>query len=114
MARASQTTQVATDYKLVPALTEPTADGDIVDCGGDVQLWVLNESLSSINVTIQATATVEGLPVGNLVVPVAAGQSALIGPLPKSAFGRLSGADKGRAYVDYSAQADVTRGVVKP
>ena len=51
---------------------------------------------------------------GSFVVPVAAGTDALIGPLPKNAFGRTSGADKGRAYVDYSSQASVTRAVVKP
>jgi hypothetical protein len=111
MARASQTTQTATGYKLAPAVTEPTADGDIVDCG-QVRLFVTNGSGGSINVTVLATATVEGLAVGNLVVPVAAGQTALIGPLPKNVFGQTSGADKGRAYVNYSAQTDVDRAVV--
>lgn len=111
MARASQTTQVPVGYKLTPTLTQPTVDGDIVDTG-QVRIWVLNGSGGSINVTVQATATVEGLDVGDLVVPVAAGAVALIGPLPKTAFGQVSGADKGRAYVDYSSQTSVTRGVV--
>lgn len=113
MARASQTTQVATAYKLAPTLTQPTADGDIVDCG-DVHLWVHNGSGGSINVTVQSTATVEGLAVANLVVAVAAGQDALVGPLPKNAFGRKTGDDKARAYVDYSSQTSVTRAVVAP
>lgn len=112
MARASQTTQVPVGYKLTPTLTQPTADGDIVDCG-QVRVWVANDSGGSINVTVTSTATVEGLAVGNLVVAVAAGQTALIGPLPKNVFGQADGADKGRAYVNYSAQTDVTRGVVK-
>lgn len=113
MARASQTTQVPVGYKLAPTLTQPTADGDIVDTG-QVRVWVTNGSGGSISVTVTATATVEGLAVGNLVVPVAAGQTAQIGPLPKNVFGQKDGADKGRAYVNYSAQADVTRAVVRP
>lgn len=111
MARVSQTTQTAVGYKLTPTVTEPTADGDIVDCG-KVSLFVTNGSVSSINVTVLATATVEGLAVGNLVVPVAAGQTALIGPLPKTVFGQTGDTDKGRAYVNYSAQADVDRAVI--
>lgn len=112
MARASQTTQEPVGYKLAPTLTQPTVDGDIVDTG-DVRVFVTNGSGGSINVTVQATATVEGLDVGDLVVPVAAGQTALIGPLPKTAFGQVAGADKGRAYVDYSSQTSVTRAVVR-
>jgi hypothetical protein len=113
MARVSQTTQEPVAYKLAPALTQPTVDGDIVDTG-QVRLWVTNGSGGSINVTVTSTATVEGLAVGNLVVAVAAGVTALIGPLPKTVFGQASGADKGRAYVNYSAQTDVTRAVVRP
>jgi hypothetical protein len=111
MARAPQTTQVATNYKLAPTLTQPTADGDIVDTG-DVRVWVHNGSGGSINVTVTATATVEGLAVGNLVVAVAAGTDALIGPIPKTAFGQKTGDHKGRAFVDYSSQTSVTRAVV--
>jgi hypothetical protein len=111
MARASQTTQVPVGYKLTPTLTQPTVDGDIVDTG-QVRLWVTNGSGGSINVTVQSVATVEGLAVSNLIVAVAAGQTALIGPLPKTVFGQVAGADKGRAYVDYSSQTSVTRGVV--
>lgn len=105
-------TQEPVGYKLTPVLSEPVADGDIVDCG-DVRLWVSNGSLSSITVTVQAVATVQGLDVADLVVPVAAGQTALIGPLPKTVFGRTADPDKGRAYVDYSAVTDVDRAVVK-
>jgi hypothetical protein len=111
MARVSQTTQTATAYKLAPTLTEPTADGDIVDCG-KVHLFVTNGSGGSINVTVLATATVEGLDVADLVVAVAAGQTALIGPLPKTVFGQTGDTDKGRAYVNYSAQTDVDRAVI--
>ncbi len=111
MARASQTTQAAVGYKLAPTLTQPSADGDIVDTG-KVAVFVTNGSGGSINVTVQATATVEGLDVADLVVAVAAGQTALIGPLPKTVFGQTAGADKGRAYVDYSSQTSVTRAVI--
>lgn len=112
MARASQTTQQIVRTGLTPALTAPTADGDIVDCG-NVALMVTNGSGSSINVTVQATASLDGLDVADLVVAVAAGATRLIGPLPVRTFGQPSGsADAGRAYVDYSAVASVTRAVV--
>ena len=117
MARASQATQQPVDYKLTPVLTEPTVDGDVIDAGA-VKLMVTNGSLASVNVTVQATAAVRGLDVEDLVVPVAAGQTALIGPFPKTVFGQPSGAvesgsdDQGRVYVNYSAQADVDRAVI--
>jgi hypothetical protein len=111
MARVSVTTQTAVGYKLAPALTAPTVDGDVIDVG-KVRLWVMNGSGGSINVTVQTPATVRGLDVSELVVAVAAGQTALLGPFPKDVFGRTSGADQGRAYVDYSAVASVTRAVV--
>lgn len=117
MARVSQTTQAAVDYKLAPNLTQPTVDGDVIDAGA-VKLMVTNGSVSSINVTVQAIATVGGLDVEDLVVAVAAGQTALIGPLPKTVFGQPAGAvesgadDAGRVYVNYSAQTDVDRAVI--
>lgn len=117
MARVDVTTQQVTRDGLVPVLTEPTADGDAVDCG-QVALYVTNGSVSSINVTVAATAAQDGLDVEDLVVAVAAGATALIGPLPARTFGQPAGAvesggdDQGRAYVDYSAQTDVDRAVV--
>jgi hypothetical protein len=111
MARTSQATQAPVGFKLAPALTAANVDGDIVDCG-QVRLFVTNGSGGSINVTVQAVATMEGLDVSDLVVAVAAGQTALIGPLPKNVFGRTADPDKGRAYVDYSAVTSVTRAVI--
>lgn len=112
MARTSVTTQQVTRSGLVPTLTEPTVDGDVIDCG-NVALMVDNASGSPVTVTVQATASQDGLDVADLVVSVEAGTTALIGPLPARTFGRPVGsADAGRAYVDYSAQADVTRAVI--
>lgn len=117
MARASQTTQTATVYKIGATLTEPTVDGDVIDAGS-VRLLVVNGSISSINVTVETTAVSGQLAVEDLVVAVAAGQTALIGPFPKNLFGQPAGAnesgadDEGRVYVDYSAQTDVDRAVV--
>ena len=113
MARLSQTTQLPDGYKLAPTLTAANVDGDIID-SGQVRLWVTNGSGASISVTVQATGIVDDLPLTNLVVAVAAGATALIGPFPKRAFGRPTGDDKGRVYVDYSAVTTVTRAVVAP
>lgn len=111
MARVDVTTQQIVATGLVPNKTAPTADGDVIDAGSCAVL-VTNGSGAPINVTAQTPQTVAGLAVAELIVPVAAGATALIGPFPRSTYGRPSGADKGRVYVDYSAQASVTRAVV--
>jgi hypothetical protein len=117
MARANVTTQQVTRAGLAPALTEPTADGDVVDTG-DVALYVTNGGGVAHTVTVLATAAQDGLDVEDLVVSVAAGATVLIGPLPKRTFGQPAGAvasggdDQGRAYVDYATPADWDRAVV--
>jgi len=111
MARASVTTQRIVATGLAPTMTQPTADGDVIDSGA-VAVMVTNGSASSINVTAQTPATQAGLAVSEQIVAVAAGATKLIGPFPKSTYGQASGADEGRVYVDYSAQTSVTRAVV--
>lgn len=114
MPRASQVTQVPVAGTLLPVLTAPAVspNGDVVDAGAHNYLIVDNASGGSITVTVTATATQDGLAVSNLVVPVAAATRRHIGPLHGRTFGQTSGVDAGRVYVDYSAVASVTRGVV--
>ncbi|MEV7263972.1 hypothetical protein AB0N38_10515 [Micromonospora aurantiaca] len=112
MARASQATQQITRDGLAPALTEPTVDGDVVDCGR-VVLMVVNGSAGPVTVTVESTAAQDGLDVEDLAVPVPVGATVLIGPLPGRTFGRPAGApDAGRAYVSYSAVVGVDRAVL--
>lgn len=112
MARISVTTQAITRAGLAPVLTAPNADGDVIDVGR-VAIYVNNASGGSINVTVQTPVTVDGLTVEDPVIAVAAGTVKLIGPLPARLFARpAGGADAGRAYVNYSAQASVSRAVV--
>lgn len=107
MARVSVSTQQISRAGLVPILTVPTVDGDAIDTG-EVALYVVNGSAASVDVTVQATSSQDGLDVEDLVTAVAAGDSALIGPFPKRTFGQPEGAietggdDEGRAYVDYA------------
>lgn len=111
MARVSVTTQKIVATGLAPAMTAPTVDGDVIDSGATA-VYVTNASGGSINVTAQTPATQAGLAVAEQIVAVAAGATKLIGPFPKGTYGRPSGADVGRVYIDYSAQASVTRAVV--
>lgn len=111
MARVSVTTQKIVATGLAPAMTAPTVDGDVID-SGSTAVYVTNGSGGSINVTAQTPQTVAGLAVAENVVAVAAGATKLIGPFPKSTYGRPSGSDRGRVYIDYSAQSSVTRAVV--
>lgn len=114
MPRASQVTQVPAGGSILPVLTAPalSPNGDVVDAGAHTYVVVDNASAASVNVTVTATATQDGLAVANLVVAVAAATRRLIGPLHARTFGQVSGVDAGRVYVDYSAVASVTRGVV--
>lgn len=114
MARTSQTTQRITREGLEPDLTAPGVDGDIVDCGS-VALLVSNDGETPVTVTVLATVQQDGLDLEDLVVSVPAGAThMLVGPLPARTFGQPSsqGVAAGRAYVNYSAVADVTRAVV--
>jgi hypothetical protein len=111
MARVDVTTQQIVATGLAPTMTQPTADGDVIDSGA-VAVYVTNGSGAPINVTAQTPATQAGLAISEQIVAVPAGATRLIGPFPKSTYGRPSGADIGRVYVDYSSQTSVTRAVV--
>jgi hypothetical protein len=112
MPRTSPTTQAVNAVGATLTMGTPDALGDIVEVGDAIMLIVRNGSGSSINVTLQTPATYEGLAVAENVQAVAAGAIAAF-RLPARLYGRPgSGADPGKAYVDYSAVATVTRAVV--
>lgn len=112
MARASQATQRVALTGLEPVLTGPTADGDVTDVGASVFLVVDNASAASITVTVQTPTMIQDLPLADRTVTVSAGKRKMI-PLTMQEYKQPTGsADAGRAYVDYSAVASVTRGVL--
>jgi hypothetical protein len=118
MTRVNVTTQAVPLAGLVPTLTAPTASNDVADIG-NCALMVDNASGASINVTIVVPGLVDGdLTVGPRVVAVAAGANKLI-PLTSPRYRQTEASvdsgqtgDVGRAYVNYSAVASVTRAVV--
>lgn len=118
MARVSVTTQAVPLAGLAPVLTAPTVANDVCDVGR-VALMVTNGSGSSITVTVVMPALVDGdITVGPRTVTVAASATKLI-PLTSVNYKQTAAsvdagqtADIGRAYVNYSAVASVTRGVV--
>jgi hypothetical protein len=112
MARTEVTAQEVVLTGLEPALTAANADGDIVECGATVFLWVDNASGGEVDVTIQTPLTVEGLAVAENVVAVPAGDVRLIGPIVRRAFGQPTGDDKGKAYVDFESVTTVTRAYI--
>lgn len=113
-ARDNVTTQQVTHAGLTLALAAASANNDVIDTG-KVLLVVNNASGAPITVTIHATITEDSLVLADRTVTVAAAATKFIGPLSTSTFGQpaSAGADSGRAYVDYSAFASVTRGVYK-
>jgi hypothetical protein len=104
-------TQKIVGTGLSVAMTAPTVDGDVMDAGA-VDLIVTNGSGAPITVTIQTPATQSGLDVAENIVTVPAAGTKHIGPFAQSTYARPSAPDKGKVYVNYSAQASVTRGVV--
>jgi hypothetical protein len=107
MARTEVTAQEVVLTGLEPALTAANADGDIVECGATVFLWVDNASGGEVDVTIQTPLTV-----AENVVAVPAGDVRLIGPIVRRAFGQPTGDDKGKAYVDFESVTSVTRAYI--
>lgn len=114
MARISRTTQTITRAGLVATQHTPNTDGDIVDSDA-VFLEVENAGAGLLTVTVEATASQDGLDVVDLVRTVAVGATSKIGPLPRRTFGRpdSAGADAGRVYVTYSPFADARVAVIK-
>jgi hypothetical protein len=94
------------------AATAAAGGGDTFGCQGRELLVVNNGGVSSINVTITANADNFGVTnaAHNLVVAVAAGKTAIIGPLSPVRFRDANG----NANVSYSAVTSVTVGVYAP
>ncbi|PWW50265.1 hypothetical protein [Actinokineospora spheciospongiae] len=111
MARTSQVTQPMPLTGFGPTLTAPGVDGDVVDVGRCF-LYVANGSGSPITVTVQTPGGVEDLALAERAVSVPASGFRMI-PLTMSAYRQPVGSpDAGRAYVDYSAVTNITRGVI--
>lgn len=119
MARVSTVAQAATNAGLLPAHTAPTVDGDVVDVGSKYFLSVINGGGAPINVTVITPETVDtDLAIADRVVAVPVGTTPKLIPLSSTHYRQTPAsavlpADVGRAYVDYSAIASVTRAVVK-
>lgn len=112
MARSNVATQKITRAGLNPNLTAVTADGDVIDAG-NVVLQVRNDGTAACAVTIVSAATVDGLPVEDLVVSVPAGQTREYGPFPARTFQQPPAAavGAGRVLVNYAPIASVFRAV---
>lgn len=112
MARVDVTTVVVDALGTDPAMSAPTADGDVIDAGR-VMLVVENVGTSSHTVTLQTPLQVGGLDVAQNTVDVPAGEIRCIGGLQDRIYGRSSSSpDAGRVYVDYDSPANFMRAVV--
>jgi hypothetical protein len=111
--RVSVVTQPVPLAGLALVHTAPTVDGDIVDVGRGTFLSVINGGGAPITVTVQTPGVVDGdLAVADRVVTVPIGTTPKQIPLTSSNYKQPVGdANTGRALVDYSAVASVTRAV---
>lgn len=118
MARRNLATAQIVRTGLALAPLPVTVDGDVIDADNTI-LIVENTGGAPATVTVESTATQDGLAVADQVVPVAAGATVLLGPWPTRTFAQPSGAaesggdDAGRVYVDYSTTTDLGSQVAK-
>jgi len=114
-ARLTPATQTVPLAGLAANHTGPTVDGDVVEVGRGVFLSVINGSAAPITVTIQTPETVDGdLTLSDRVVTVPVSTTPKLIPLTSNHYRQPVGdANAGKALVDYSAVATVTRAVVK-
>lgn len=108
---ATLATQKITRAGVAPALAAASAGGDRYTPDHETFLHVKNGSASPITVTVKATEQVNGDPIKDIAVTVAASAESLIGPLPAQMFQATDGS--GLADVTYSAAASVTVGAFK-
>lgn len=118
-ARGEVVTQVVTREDATVDLTTPVGSGDVVDCGAGHVLVVENASGVDSAVIVRVPVTYLGLSVADVVVPMPAAAGGVptrrhIPLSPRRLFAR--GAENehgGRAYVDYTVPAVLTRAVIK-
>lgn len=102
-AMANRTPQVITRAGVIPTYNA-AASGDTVTPGEQVFLHVKNAAGSSATLTITAVGGEGGLPLGNLAVVVAVGES-VIGPIVPELFANVS---DGLAHMAWSSVTSVT------
>lgn len=102
---ATLAVQQITQEGLVPTLVAASGGGDAFEPNAHTFLIVKNGSGSSINVTIVTTAEDFGQPIADIVVAVAAGTTAYIGPFEPD---EVAQPGTGLCDVTYSAVTTVT------
>lgn len=106
---ATLTVQTVSTAGLADSLAAAAGGGDQFANTGREFFEVLNGGGGSVNVTFETPATVDGEPIADRVVAVAAGVRKKIGPFPTSTYNDANG----RVQVTYSGVTTVTVGVFK-
>ncbi len=106
MPRTDVSPTTLTQNGVFPAAVAGTADGNMFRNNGDVFLEVANANgTTARTVTLPTPAQREGLAIADLVVSVAAASRTYIGPFSPSLFNNQTGADAGKAYINFDAAA---------
>lgn len=109
MARTDLSVQDIARSGLAPSFSAANADGHAIYNDGKTFIEVKNTDASPITVTIQTPGTVDGLAISDrtVTIPATTGDK-MIGPFPPDKYNQISGSDKGKVYVDFSAVSNVT------
>lgn len=104
MARTALSVQNVSVAGLTLAASAANVDGHTVPAGDCDFIIVINGSGGSINVTIPTPGTIDGEPIADRVVAVAAGASKIIGRFRSRVFAQTDGT----IHIDFSAVTTVT------
>ena len=105
MAKTALAVQTVSRAGITGSFTAANADGHyIANTEANFFLHVKNGGGSSITVTIETAATVDGLAVADRAVTVANGSEKMIGPFPPNIYNQ----DDGSVWVTFSAVTSVT------
>lgn len=106
-----KTAQTVSTTIITPTMNTITStDGIAISNNGDMILYITNDALTSVNVTITVPyEPISGLDlVTDLSATIGAGESRAWGPFDPTYFNEASGANKGRMIIKASDTASVT------
>jgi hypothetical protein len=105
-----KTVQTVSTTPITPTHNTITStDGIAIANNGETIIWVTNNALAEVNVTITTPyEPISGLSLADLSFTLGAGQVRAVGPFEPTYFNATSGGNKGQTIIQASDTASVT------
>lgn len=113
MARTDLSVQQMSQSGITPSYTAAIADGHMFYNGEATFIHIKNTGTEK-TLTIQTPGSVDGLAIADrtVTIPATTGDK-MIGPFRAGVYNQISGADKGKIYIDYSSETAVTVAILR-